>query len=664
MGTHSRRRRRVRHAAIPPILLSFASAIFLASAVNAAAKDLASLSIEDLMEIEVTSPSKRAEPLAQVSAAIYVITEDEIRRSGMTSIPELLRLVPGLHVAQIDSSRWAVTSRGFNSQFANKLLVLIDGRTVYTHLFSGVFWDVQDVMLEDIERIEVVRGPGGTLWGANAVNGVVNIITKNAKDTQGLLATGGGGTVERAFGHARYGVAVGDTAHVRGYVKYLDREELETDTGDDANDQWDMIRGGFRFDWEPSARDSVQVQGDYYSGRAHSTLITFIPSHDDIAGGNILGRWQRTFSETSELSLQSYFDRTERDVKLLLEEDRNTFDVELQHRFGLRSAHDVIWGVGYRLLNDDIRNTGVVFDPDSRTDHLVSGFLQDKVSFFGDQLQVTVGTKLEHNDYSGFEYQPSIRGRWKVRPQHSVWAAISRAVRTPSRSDDDVNFLFVTGPPPMPTLLVLGHRSFDSEKLLAYEVGYRSQPTDYLSFDVTAYYNDYDDIRTTEIGFPPLASPPFPPGTLPAFIKNKAKADGYGVEVAANWKPTLHWSLAGSYTFMQVDVDLEPGATDLLTEETGKDTPLHQFQVRSHLNLPQNFEFDSALYWVDAVSNQGVSAYTRVDVRLGWQPTDNVELSIVGQNLAEGRHPEFGSGFFSTRSQVPRSMYGKITFRY
>jgi iron complex outermembrane receptor protein len=649
---------RFRLRSVAGLLLATTLAILLASS-PARAEDtgLARMSIEDLLELEVTSASKRAEPLANTSAAIAVITSDEIRRSGLTSIPELLRLIPGLAVAQIDSSRWAVTARGFNSQFANKLLVLIDGRTVYTHLFSGVFWDVQDVMLEDIDRIEVIRGPGGTLWGANAVNGVINIITKSAKDTQGALAAGGAGTVERAFGHGRYGTRLGENAYVRGYVKYFDRWNLDTDTGGNANDEWDQIRGGFRFDWDATSRDAVTVQGDYYGGESDSTLLSSVSSQDNVTGGNILARWGHAFADGSELTAQTYYDRTDRNVRFLVDEDRNTFDLEIEHRRRVFSRHDVVVGFGYRLLNDNITNRAVVFTPDHRTDNLVSGFIQDQIPLFDDRVQLTIGTKLESNSYTGFEYQPSIRGLWKVHPRHRLWAAISRAVRTPSRADDDVSF-FLT-----PTVLVQGNDRFGSEKLLAYEVGYRTNPLEDLSFDLTAYYNDYDDLRTTEFGAP-LPSPPFPPGTIPALIENRATGEGYGVEVSANWTPLSYLTLSGWYTLMKLDVDPKSGSTDATVDGQGRDTPINQVHLRSRLDLPREFEFDVNLWWTDDVENQNVSDYVRLDLRLGWRPVEHIELSLVGQNLAEERHPEFGNGFFSARSQIPRSMYGKITVRY
>jgi len=612
------------------------------------------------MEIEVTSVSKRPQPMGEAAAAVYVITNEDIRRSGATSIPEALRLAPGLHVAHIDANKWAVTARGFNSQFANKLLVLIDGRSVYTHLFSGVYWDVQDVVLEDIDRIEVIRGPGGTLWGANAVNGVINIITRKAKETQGWLASGGGGTVERAFGTARYGEALGKHAHLRGYVKYFDRADFEAEHGGEANDEWTTIRGGFRIDWDLSENDSLTLQGDYYDGNSDTTLLdVMVPTNDTFTGGNILARWRHVFSKGSDLSLQVYYDRTERITEALFGEDRDTVDVELEHRFRPLPSHDLVWGAGYRLLNDDTENDFISFLPDQRTDHLVSGFVQDQISLFGDRLLLTLGSKFEHNDYTGFEYQPNLRALWKPHPRHSAWGAISRAVRTPSRAGHDIRFFY-----PGTNRLVLGNPNFRSENLLAYEIGYRSQLSDQISFDVAAYYNDYDDLRTNEVGSVPLPTPPYPPGAERVVFGNQAEAVAYGVEVSASWKVTDRWTLAGWYTLMKVDLDLKAGSTDDSTEGTEDDTPTHQVHFRSRMNLPGNLEFDTLLFYVGAVPNQNTEDYTRLDLRLGWRPVESLELSVAGQNLVQDRHQEFGDGFFTVGTSVPRSVYGKLTWRY
>ena len=616
--------------------------------------DLLSLSFEDLMQIEVTSVSKHAQPLAEAAAAITVLDGEDIRRSGFTTIPEALRLVPGLAVARIDANKWAITARGFNSQFANKLLVLIDGRSVYTPLFSGVWWDVQDVPLEDIERIEVVRGPGGTLWGANAVNGVINIITKSAGDTQGWLASNGGGSLEQGFGTLRYGGELNPDAHLRGYVKYFNRGDFKGDPTATANDKWDAIQGGFRLDWDPTPNDLLTFQGDYYDGETHSTLVTGADDQDDHSGGNLLARWTRTFSETSDLSAQFYYDRTERNLALL-NQNLDTVDLEFQHRFRLRDWHDLIWGVGYRRYMDDITNKtpGLAFIPTNRNDNVASAFFQNEFSVLEDRLKLIVGSKFEYNDYTDFEFQPNVRALWHPDPNQSVWAAISRAVRTPSRADHEITFVALNPTPPPPVNVIAGQNGFDSEDLLAFELGYRAQALERVSVDVAAYYNIYDHLRSSE---------PVAPGLL--ILENKFGADTYGVEVAATWNVTDSWKLSGSYTLMVVDVDPDSDSNDATAKDEEGDTPDHQFQLHSRVNLPYDLEFDTSFYYVSKLPSQNVGSSQRLDARLAWHPREDLELSVVGQNLFEGKHREFGDGFFSRSTRVPRSVYGKVTWRY
>ncbi|MDH3213092.1 MAG: TonB-dependent receptor [Myxococcales bacterium] len=629
--------------------------------------DLGLMSIEDLLEVEVTSVSKRAQKVSDAPAAITVLTSEDIRRSGATTIPDALRMVPGLHVAQIDGNKWAITARGFNSQFANKLLVMIDGRTVYTPLFSGVFWDVQDVMLEDVDRIEVVRGPGGTLWGANAVNGVINIITKPAAATQGGLVAAGAGSVERYFTQARFGGKLAEGAHYRMYAKYFDRGSLETSTGSSAHDDWDMARGGFRVDWNATGSDSFTFQGDYYDGDVSDTLLTGTQENQALRGGNFLTRWNHEFSGGSDMQFQLYYDRTDRDVDALLTEKRNTVDLELQHHFQPLRRHDVVVGAGYRMNDDDIDPRATAFAPKSRTNHLASSFVQDEVTLIEDLLSVTIGSKFEHNDYTGFEFQPSGRALYSPSDRHSLWAAISRSVRTPSRADNDVAFMSPASDQPNTLNTYLGNRDLEAEDLLAYELGYRGQPLDTLSLDVAAYYNDYDGLRSSDIvASSPCPAPPFPLGFTCNMISfsNRVDASAWGVEAIATWIPVPFWHLTGGYTYMHVDVDPRNSSTDPTAVDQEGETPRHQFFVLSRLNLPFDLEFDTSLYWADDLRAQPVGEYTRLDARLGWRPLDQLELSLVGQNLTEARHPEFENGLFSLRSQVPRSVYGKVTWRY
>ncbi|MCK5229802.1 MAG: TonB-dependent receptor, partial [Desulfobulbaceae bacterium] len=419
--------------------------------------DMTELSLEELMNIEITSVSKKPEKLADAAAAVFVVTREDIRRSGVTSIPEALRMAPGINVARIDSNKWAVTSRGFNGRFANKLLVLIDGRSVYTPSFSGVHWEVIDIFLEDVDRIEVIRGPGATLWGANAVNGVINIITKHAADTQGGLIAMGAGTEERGFGGVRYGTDMGETTYGRFYAKGFKRDEfVHNTTGDDAGDDWDMLRGGFRLDSLLYDRDSVTVQGDIYQGNMNQTLHLptvsgpffnkIVEDKAEVEGWNLLTRWQHTLSPTSDFTLQVYYDRTNRD-EFVYGEIRDTFDIDLQHQFAAYKRHEVIWGLGYRYTHDDFSDSEILrLDPDSRSDELFSAFVQDKITLMEDCLWLTIGSKFEHNDYTGYEIQPNARLFWAPHTDHKVWASVGRAVRTPSRMEDDIWFINTTFP--------------------------------------------------------------------------------------------------------------------------------------------------------------------------------------------------------------------------
>jgi iron complex outermembrane recepter protein len=647
--------------------IAIASAALLTAPAGRAAEpenvDLLNLSIEDLMKVEVTTVSKRAQPLSQAPAAVTVITAEDIRRSGMTNVPDLLRMVPGLHVANIDSNTWAITARGFNSQFANKLLVMIDGRSVYTPLFSGVYWDVQDLLLEDIERIEVVRGPGGTLWGANAVNGVINIITKDAAQTQGLLATGLGGNVERAQAGVRYGGAISDSAHYRAYVKYMNRDDFDGRAGVPAHDEWDVTRGGFRADWRPTDADHLSLQGDYYGGESDETSLLLSQSTSDLYGGNAIARWTHTLSEDSDVQLRVWYDRTERDGDLL-HEDRDTYDAELQHRLRPFARHDLVWGAGYRLTADRIDNSSVVsFSPDSRRVQFANAFVQDEISVIEDLLSLTLGTKLEYNDYTHFEILPNARALLTPWERHSFWLAVSRAVRAPSRAENDVSLLVPSSPPPPNFLLLNGDSGFDSEKVLAFELGYRAQPFSKLSFDVAAYYNVYNDVRSLEPGAALINFPG--PGliTVPLNAQNELDARGYGVEISSAWNVVDFWRLDAGYTLMLLDVE-QQNSLDPTAQGQEEDTPAHQFHVRSRVDLPLHFEFDTAVYWVDNVSNQNVSDYARLDARLGWHPLPSLELAVAGQNLAQHDHDEFGPSFTALPTSVPRSFYGKVTWRY
>ncbi len=613
--------------------------------------DLTELSIEELMNIEVTSVSKKQQKLIDAAAAVFVITAEDIRRSGATCIPDLLRIVPGLEVARIDTNRWAITSRGFNNYYASKLLVMIDGRSVYTPLFSGVYWDVQDTLLRDIERIEVIRGPGATLWGANAVNGVINIITKSAKDTQGGLVTAGVGNEEEYFGSIRYGASLGEDVFFRSYAKYFKRDSSAFSSGDSADDDWDAFRAGFRMDCRISDSDSLIVTGDIYTGDEGQTLLSGLADTVEVAGGNLSAHWNRIVSEASEMTIKGYYSRTERE-DLLLREVRDTLDFDFQNSVRLGEVQEIVWGLGYRFTQDETFGSPVFsFDPDCRNDHLFSAFIQDEITLYDDQLQLILGSKFEHNDFTGFEIQPSIRVLWTPEEQHTIWAAVSRAVRTPSRSNHDMRLNgLVVGL----GYNLWGDEDFASEELLAYEIGYRITPVANASVDMAVFYNVYDNLLTNETGSIPLIR----------HFDNKVRGNTYGVEVAANWGISEHWKVAAAYTFLQIQQHLDSSSTDITREDHEGDCPHNQINLRSYINLPHNLEFDQVLYYVDNLPAKDVGSYIRIDLRLGWHPTDKLEVSICGQNLFDRRHQEYGDGEGIAPTEVERSIYGKIIWQF
>src|SRR2546421_4349173 len=530
------------------------------------ADSLKKLSIEQLMSVEVTSVSKRPERLSQTASASQVITQEDIQRSGAASLPEALRLATNLQVAQLDSRQWAISARGFNGTAANKLLVLIDGRTVYTPLFSGVFWDVQEVPLADIDRIEVISGPGATLWGANAVNGVINVITKDAKDTQGVLLSGGGGTEQHGFGTVRYGGALGSTVRARIYGRGFGRDATALPSGQDAADDWHLWQGGFRMDWDASNVNRATLQGDLYDGRIGQ------PTAADIAvsGGNVMAKWSHTISETSSLAAQLYYDRTHRDIPGTFGEDLDTYDVDLQHATRLGARHDIVWGLGYRLINDRVANSSMLaFLPAGVARQWFTGFVQDEIALVPSRLHVALGTKIEHNDYVGFEVQPSGRVNWRLSSSGTAWAAVSRALRSPSRIDRE---LFAPAQPPY---FLAGGPGFHSEEELAYELGYRHQEGS-LALSVATFYSRYHGLRSVERATP----------TSPLVIANGQDGESYGAEVTAEYWLTRRWHVHAGYTELRVHIWPNPGSTDTSRGASESHAPDRQFLLRSSVDLP------------------------------------------------------------------------------
>jgi iron complex outermembrane receptor protein len=638
---------------------------------------LADLSLEQLLNESVTSVSKKETKLSQSPAAISVITQEDIRRSGLNSIPELLRMVPGLDVARINGNQWAISSRGFNNQYANKLLVLIDGRAVYTPTFGGVFWNAQDVVLEDVDRIEVIRGPGATLWGANAVNGVINITTRSAKETQGGLVSTSFGTEDQPSTTARYGGRLATNLYYRAYVKYFNRDGLVDATGRDAPDDWSALRGGLRLDWEPSTENKLTLQGDYYgneiAGNIHEPSLTppaFFQSENEVAhnsGGNVLGRWTRTFSDTAQVSVQSYYDRVQQtDGHAAMRQD--TYDLDLQHRFALGARQDIVWGAGYRLTGTEVTPSFfITAAPESRQLSLYNVFLQDDITLRPDRLHLTLGSKFEHNDFTGWEIQPSARLLWTPTERQTVWASVSRAVRTPTLLDRDarVNLAAFQPSPFDPVVLasLFGNPRVAPEELVSYELGYRIELTKRVSFDLAGFYNVYDDLMGYVDGTPYFESDSASGHLVsPRSTRNSQSGTTYGAELSAHWQVMDHWRLVGSYSWLHMH--LRPDRS------VEGESPQHQFQIRSSVDLSHHLEFHGALYFVDdmsALSGQArlpISSYVRLDLGVTWHPTPALELGIWGQNLLDDRHAEFNSFRTSLRTEVPRGVMGKVTWRF
>jgi iron complex outermembrane receptor protein len=601
-------------------------------------RDLADLSLEELGSIEVTSVSGHAERLGDAPASIFVITGEDIRRSGATSLPEALRLAPNLQVARTNANSYAISARGFNNSIGNKLLVLIDGRTVYTPLFSGVFWDAQDVMLEDIERIEVISGPGATLWGTNAVNGVINVTTRAARDTQGALVSGGAGNLERGTA-VRYGGRLGDNGHFRLYGKYFDRDNTELSNGTPVRDSWDKGQVGFRADWGAGDR-SFTVQGDAYRGELEQAT----PGKTRIDGVNLLGRWNQRLSDGSNLRLQGYYDRTERDQPGVFREDLDVFDLEFHHSLKPLGRHTVIWGGGYRYARDQVTNSAALaFLPAERDLNWWNVFVQDEIALRSD-LGLTLGTRLEGNDYTGVEVLPTARLAWKPSRNRLVWGAISRAVREPARLDRE---FFIPGSAPF---LLNGGPNFKSEVSNVFELGYRAQPSPALSYSMTAFRHEHDRLRSLE---------PVPGGGL--VLDNKIEGSTYGVEAWGNYRVTNGWRLSGGTVLLKQDLRLKPESRDTSGVAALGNDPKHQWMLRSAFDITPRHEFDVMVRHIGALPDPSVPAYTAVDARLAWRPRRDLELSVTLNNLLDAKHPEFDTP--ATRSEFERSIFLKMAWR-
>jgi iron complex outermembrane receptor protein len=631
-------------------------------------RDLTRLTLEELAGLEVEVAARRPQRQWDVPAATAIVSSEDVVRTGLTSLPEALRLAPGVQVARATSNSWAFGIRGFTSTLSRSVLTLIDGRSVYTPLFAGVYWEQQQVLFADVDRIEVVRGPGGTLWGANAVNGVVSVVTRSARETRGLYAEAGGGTTERVFGALRYGSSLGESADYRVYGRYFERGPEHHDDGH-AFDDWSVGQAGFRVDWTRGPREQVTVQGDIYDGRAgqrrtvaqyESPYARVVEGDGDFSGANLPAHWRRQTGQSGALSLRTWYDRTER-REAYLDQTRDTYDLELQHDFVFASRNHFVWGLGFRVSSDGTSGLpGPFFDPEDRTDHLYSGFVQDELRLASGRLALTAGVKLEHNGYSGFEAQPSARLLWALSPRQRAWLAASRAVRTPSRADtDQVQTVFLQPEGPM-FVRAVGDKGFESETAWVFEAGYRLQPLERLSFEAASFYNRYANLLGGRIGTAFVETDPAPPRiVVPVLFGNLYEGETWGGELSFEARPVKSWRLHGAYSYLRVVTRPdEPAPPRLTADPSGRSSTRHQVFARSSHDLPHRIAFDAFFRYVGEIRAQGVPAYSSLDLRLAWRPRPSVELAVVGQNLLEPHHKQW-SGDVGIR----RGVYGQVSVR-
>lgn len=650
---------------------------------------LAPLGLEKLMTIEVTTVTRMEGTVGESAAAVFVISQEDIRRSGATTIAELFRRVPGMNVARIDNNKWAISARGFNDRFSNKLLVQRDGRTIYDPLFAGVFWNTVDYPLEDIERIEVIRGPGASLWGANAVNGIINIITKSAHNTHGGLFSAGGGTPEGGFGEVRYGGTIADTADYRVYAKGFERDKQFSQTGE-PHDRWSGASTGMRLDWRQSALDTVTVQGDYLHSDADRQdpdlemappFISLVLDRTVADSGAILGRWTHRTDERTSWSLQAYWSRF--DTKQPMAHISNTsdsYDVDFQHQFPIGERHTFMYGLGYQYVNQAVGNSlsdnGLSLSW-LKNDYFLStysAFLQDEYVMVPDTLRVILGVKLEHNDFTGFEFQPTGRLLWTPTNRQTLWAAVSRAAGTPSISEDGIK-LSALLPTRLPSGIqlfprVTGNPALNSVKLTAYELGYRAQVSETFSLDTALFYNKYDGLA---VAVPQPIQSGFAPGTaiLPVRFENRMDGETYGAEIGTDWRPAKWWRLYGTYSLLKMNLHADrslPESTRSDAENAERRSPRHQVFLQSSFDMPHNVEFDVMGRFVDTLQGftQEIPAYFSMGARVAWQPRKDVEISVVGQNLLDAHHPEFGVSSFIAAPvvEIRRTVYAKIVWRF
>jgi iron complex outermembrane receptor protein len=635
---------------------------------------LADASLEQLLNTPVTSVSKKEQKLARTAASVFVISQEDIRRSGATNIPDVLRMVPGVEVAQIDSSTWAVTIRGFNQRYSNKVLVMVDGRSVYTPTFSGVYWDQIDLPLEDIDRIEVIRGPGASVWGANAVNGVIDIITKSSKATKGGLVSATGSTQVDGSGMSQYGGDIGSSGSYRAFAKYSDTAESELPNGSPGHDGWSRLNSGFRSDWDLSAADTLTVQGDLFSNReSESRTLWFIAEPGDTpftqridaAGGDLMAQWTHAFANGSDTSLKVYYDQFRRND--LIPDLERTVDLDFQHHLSVGSRQDVVWGFGYRAQDVSLP-TGYAISAanPARTVSLYSAFLQDEIQV-ASTVWLTLGSKLEHNAYTGFEFEPTARIAWAPDARQTLWASASKAIRQPSQLETGVSLELGSqplGPGLAESVQLVPNPHFLPEQVRDYETGYRRQWNKRLSLDADVFLSFYRDLET----FEPQA-PVFIPGAvsvleIPVAYGNKARATDYGAELSLNWSVNSRWRISPGYSLVHINYSLDPSSGDTFSVPLSGNTPRNMIQMRSSIKLTRRLEWDQTVYWSQAFANGTIPSHTRVDTRLAWKVGESVEVSLTGQNLLRPDFLEFGDFEQVVGTEAPRALIGKIAWRF
>ncbi len=680
-----RRHAAIRRGGLPPRLTKARLAAFLlgiATALSAQTQSppkpsLADASLEDLMNVEVVSVTRKEQTLSKTGAAVFVITQQDIKRSGAANIPDILRMAPGVNVARIDANAWAISIRGFNSRYSDKVLLLIDGRSVYSPAFSGVYWEQIDVPLEDIDRIEIIRGPGGTAWGANAVNGVINIITMSAKAAPGALLVAGAGS-QQSGSLAQYGGAAGSSGAYRAFGGYSNTSSSLAPGGESAADGWHQFHGGFRADVDLSPRDQLMVQGDISESAEGQTLTTVLANqlptiatfNDAITADtdDLQARWSHTLQKGSEMSLNVYYNHVNR-LDQGLRDTSNTFDIDFQHHIKVHSGNDIVWGLGYRATGDNLTSGyDTQFLPHQRTDNLYSIFFQDEIQL-AKSAWFTIGAKMEHNAYTGFELEPSAQLVWAPSSRHTVWLSASQAVRQPSRQDTDLQFDASTLPLPgggFGLVKVIGNPDSQAERLREYQAGYRSQVTKRLSLDLAAFRGYYRHLESSEPGIPYLVNTPAAAyEVFPIEIKNGARATSYGGEIFGTWAVTGRWRISPAYSFLHMNLTQDPlSPTAAGTLPLSAAAPIHQLSVRSTLELRSNLDWDTSLYLVGRLTDPQVPEYTRLDTQIRWHVRESVEFSVGGQNLLTARHMEFGNAISVDYTQVQRSVLGKVTWRF